>query len=66
MRGRSRKRTLPPGVYEIKPPKKRYRAMIYHFPDTIHLGTFETPEEAHKAWLSAKQRRNSSSSAMRA
>jgi hypothetical protein len=56
---RMRKYQLPRGVYMASGPRpskrKPYRAMLMRFPDLLHLGSYETPEEAHAAYLSAKQ-----------
>jgi hypothetical protein len=34
---------------------KRYRAVIMHNRKSIHLGRFDTPEEAHAAYVGAKR-----------
>jgi uncharacterized Fe-S cluster-containing radical SAM superfamily protein len=36
-------------------PSGRYRATLWYGGKSYHLGTFDTPEEAHAAYLEAKR-----------
>lgn len=47
------------GLLGVSPPPKgrtRFRATIHHRGKTTYIGSFATPEEAHKAYLAAKSR----------
>ena len=44
------------GLLGVVPNRKRWSAQIGFAGKTTHLGTFDTPEIAHKAYLDAKRR----------
>lgn len=50
------KRDLPMGVYARG---ERYCGRIVTFGKSMHIGTFDTPEEAHKAYIEAKRKYHS-------
>ena len=44
------------GLLGVYPNKKRYRAVIATNGKSTHLGTFDTPDGAHEAYLKAKRK----------